>query len=1191
MAFKREDIPPAMKRATRSGAALVITLSLLILLTVCILAFMSVVRSDRQSASLVAATTRAEILGRSAGNLILGDILAEIRDGSTATGSSNAISYLASTNLNAVPQRILVDAAMATDTNFANLYKQSLPVPFYAGPRFTNNGPARVSDIGTGEATRNGRVLSASRWNKPTLLFGNGFVSTNQIPRWAYFTRRETTDPALLNPTNWSPGLAVSTNDNFVIGRVAYNIYEIGGALDANVAGGLAGLTKSQLLASQAGATLTALPGINNAPALIAWRNASSGVGTNAFAAYATNSGLKAGFLTKPGGDRRFVGRQDLIAYVRENSSGGVSTNSLPYLTHFSRGLDRPSLQASTNSAVLTGYPARPAGVNPAPLTIKHTSDITLPDGTKLKAGDPVAFRRFPLRRIELITQSSTATKEDTNPIYRHFGLHRENKESPWIYDHGANNRILTLAEVKSRGREPDFFEMLQAAIISGSLGGSAGPYVSTGVKYATSTESLDENIYRQILMIGANIIDQYDTDDFPIAITLRDAANAEMSIYGIENLPYINEIGILPYRPAALPRKRVRAYLQFEVWNPHQNAATANTDLDLRVVASNGIGNLQLGNASYSDGSGPARFNELYNAPVASAYKKAYDASFAADFPYVSFSPGSDTASGGINFSTLQNRIDFGYLEFKNSPKLQEPFLLTAPGDPAAVANFGYPPFAYDGTGGGTTSPTSIVEETTPESLPLLDAPEYPQLSSPNGLKFDESTPVKFAGIMIAQKDLADDRADGRPDQMSFGEQALGCYGLISMVMSNVNPLAIDLQVKTPNGWQTYQRIQNIQAINTANRTGVWGAQGDTPASRASSISFIRPYVAIKPERKATPEVILYVGYNTITAFDPRTARFTYILRDVYGPLSTGNYGTSSNARIVGNGTNLDWITATSPGTERSFSALGANIANHPSGQQYYKDPDGVVRRGDAEERPEVPVADQVNPIYSGYNTAAPFNVLRGKMEDRPVILNRAFQSVGEMGYAFRDLPWKTLDFSTKDSGDNALLDYFSIEETALDANRRPLRAGVINPNTASSPALEAIILAAMRKEVGGTSLDQTAAQSIVQSLRASIASSPLSTIANLPGLADSSSFPLATGKILRKTEKEAFVRALAPVSEVNVWNLMIDVVAQSGRFPPNATNLKDFVVNGEARYWIFAAIDRTTCKVIDLQFELVTE
>ena len=49
--------------------------------------------------------------------------------------------------------------------------------------------------------------------------------------------------------------------------------------------------------------------------------------------------------------------------------------------------------------------------------------------------------------------------------------------------------------------------------------------------------------------------------------------------------------------------------------------------------------------------------------------------------------------------------------------------------------------------------------------------------------------------------------------------------------------------------------------------------------------------------------------------------------------------------------------------------------------------------------------------------------------------------------------------------------------------------------------------------------------------------------------------------------------------------------VIAQSGRYPPNANNLASFTVEGEQRYWVHVAIDRFTGEVIDRQDEVVNE
>jgi hypothetical protein len=83
------------------------------------------------------------------------------------------------------------------------------------------------------------------------------------------------------------------------------------------------------------------------------------------------------------------------------------------------------------------------------------------------------------------------------------------------------------------------------------------------------------------------------------------------------------------------------------------------------------------------------------------------------------------------------------------------------------------------------------------------------------------------------------------------------------------------------------------------------------------------------------------------------------------------------------------------------------------------------------------------------------------------------------------------------------------------------------------------------------------------------------------------------AAGTTIGSTEeaKETVARALAEITQTRTWTLMIDVIAQSGRYPPTAGSLSDFVVEGEKRYWLHIAIDRFTGQVIDQQLEEVFE
>ena len=91
----------------------------------------------------------------------------------------------------------------------------------------------------------------------------------------------------------------------------------------------------------------------------------------------------------------------------------------------------------------------------------------------------------------------------------------------------------------------------------------------------------------------------------------------------------------------------------------------------------------------------------------------------------------------------------------------------------------------------------------------------------------------------------------------------------------------------------------------------------------------------------------------------------------------------------------------------------------------------------------------------------------------------------------------------------------------------------------------------------------------------------------ADVSRLAGAAGTFFGSGDEARKT----VVRALAELTQTRTWNLMIDVTAQSGRYPSTATGLDQFVVQGEKRYWLHVALDRFTGEMIDQQLEEVFE
>ena len=92
----------------------------------------------------------------------------------------------------------------------------------------------------------------------------------------------------------------------------------------------------------------------------------------------------------------------------------------------------------------------------------------------------------------------------------------------------------------------------------------------------------------------------------------------------------------------------------------------------------------------------------------------------------------------------------------------------------------------------------------------------------------------------------------------------------------------------------------------------------------------------------------------------------------------------------------------------------------------------------------------------------------------------------------------------------------------------------------------------------------------------------SPLQRPAAVPNLAGSDE------------TKQTIARALAEIGQARTWNLMIDVIAQTGQYTSDATNVTQankFIVQGEKRYWLHIALDRDDGTVLGSQLEEVTD
>lgn len=249
-------------------------------------------------------------------------------------------------------------------------------------------------------------------------------------------------------------------------------------------------------------------------------------------------------------------------------------------------------------------------------------------------------------------------------------------------------------------------------------------------------------------------------------------------------------------------------------------------------------------------------------------------------------------------------------------------------------------------------------------------------------------------------------------------------------------------------------------------------------------------------------------------------------------------------------------------------------------------------------------------------------------------VVMNHAFSNVGELGYGIvtSALPTPgpsascapapgptavpTLDFSSPNFPNAPVLDFLSYNPIS---SAYP-RAGIVNLYTRNAPVLAAILAGTLKTDAAAnsnppspvispspaaTSEAMQAANAIVaetQRVLSGISSWPVTQTdltraiaARLAAAAANAVPSLATSD----ETKKAVARSLAEVGQTRTWNLFIDMIAQTGRYAPDATNVTQankFIVEGEKRYWLHIALGRDlnpdgSVDVLGTQLEEVIE
>jgi len=430
--------------------------------------------------------------------------------------------------------------------------------------------------------------------------------------------------------------------------------------------------------------------------------------------------------------------------------------------------------------------------------------------------------------------------------------------------------------------------------------------------------------------------------------------------------------------------------------------------------------------------------------------------------------------------------------------------------------------------------------------------------------------------------------------------------------------PFRVELQYEDPNNmgtWHTYQRWENLDGFYPAPSPNDPFMEYSDPQWSNVTSSGTTSYV--KPGTTATTAIQPSTADYTIDmSFDPRTPRHN--LAELHNenvtpppqffPANTtvGLPGGTLDA-LPGAEVGIHFPNSTFPygRSQRNFWAYWFDNYDTTNVQRYYNDRDSLKRVGDG----------------GGWSTANPtFNPLvPGQTLGRPLFLGRPFRSVGELGYVFRDDPWKSLNLISANSGDSGLLDLFYVGSGSSSAPTQPapdiidgkmninsaaMNAITANGSNATSPGLvlQALISQAVRTYtttgtayvVSGTvsasdtqALAVTGTNSVINYIKSN---GPLTNIGDLPAIfPQNNSTPTENPGI--KQQREAFVRALADSSGTRTWNLMIDIIAQAGKYSTSAGTLDQFTVEGEKHYWLHVAIDRFTGKVVDQQLEPVVE
>jgi hypothetical protein len=194
------------RKSDSKGAALIIVLAFVVLLTGMVLAYFSRTTTDRQLAQSSFNDTSADLLARSALDITVNDLKQEIVNNPTVS----------TTNIQPATY-----GTPASGTPIPNLIRRS----------FSGDPTGRTSSVSSTAVSANGRSISLARWNSHYL-----------IPRLnPSITATDSAPVASFTPPDWvlvtGQGPAPAPAPNSVIGRYAFAVYDERGSARYDIGG------------------------------------------------------------------------------------------------------------------------------------------------------------------------------------------------------------------------------------------------------------------------------------------------------------------------------------------------------------------------------------------------------------------------------------------------------------------------------------------------------------------------------------------------------------------------------------------------------------------------------------------------------------------------------------------------------------------------------------------------------------------------------------------------------------------------------------------------------------------------------------------------------------------------------------------------------------------------------------------